>query len=75
MAGRLDPLAPATTANSAGPSTAPNFSKMPKKAKNSDDLWRGIIAANNDRLKAWLPPCTVPTVNASRKKCQPVRRK
>ena len=57
-------------ANSSGPMMPANFSKTPKKPKNSDDLCFGIIVANSDRDSAWLPPCTVATMNDSRKNCQ-----
>ena len=53
-----------------GPKIPANFSNTEKKPKNSDDLWLGIIRANSERLKAWLPPWTIATRNARTKKCQ-----
>ena len=52
------------TANTPGPTMPANFSNTPKKPKNSADLWRGTMLAKSDRLRAWLPPCTIPTSRA-----------
>ena len=46
-----------------------NFSTTAKKPKNSPDRSRGIRLAKSERLSAWLPPCTMPTRMARRKKC------
>ena len=40
-----------------------------KKPKYSDDLAGGVMRAKSDRLRAWLPPWTMPTRNASTKNC------
>ena len=65
--GRLKGIA-VTSANTAGPRIPAYRSNTPKNAKNSDDFWRGIMLANNERLSAWVPPWTRPTSTASAKK-------
>ena len=63
---RLDPVMRLAISNVAGPAIAPNYSKIEKNPKNSDDRSRGIMLAKSDRLRAWLPPCTTATINARR---------
>src|SRR5262245_41698859 len=71
-AARLEPKMLTDAAKSAGPAMPANFSNTEKNPKYSDDLCFGIMRANSDRLRAWLPPCTVPTRNASAKNCHAV---
>ncbi len=71
-AARLEPNSVTDSANTAGPAMPANFSKTEKKPKYSDDLCFGIMRAKSERLSAWLPPCTVPTRNASAKNCHAV---
>ena len=48
-----------------------NFSTTPKKPKYSPDLSRGIRLAKSERLRACVPPCTMPTRIARIRKCAP----
>ncbi len=51
-----------------GPKIPANFSTTAKNPKNSPERSRGINDANIERLKACVPPCTIPTRIASIKK-------
>ena len=63
-AGRLLPNRMPAAANIAGPMIAENFSMMPNRPKNSPLLAAGDMAAYRLRLSAWLPPCTIATIQA-----------
>ena len=56
-----------------GPKMPANFSATPKKPKYSPDLSRGIRLAKSERLRAWVPPCTIPTRIARIRKSSSVR--
>ena len=67
--GCLLPVIMTLSVNSAGPNIVANRSAMAKKPKNSELLSCGINLEKSARLSACDPPITVPTMNASRKKC------
>ena len=68
-AARLDWNRLTEAAKRAGPKMPANFSKTAKNEKYSDDFAGGVMRAKSERLSAWLPPCTMPTRNASTKNC------